>query len=185
MYICSPYAGDIDQNIRFAKATCWYAAKQGYAPVAPHLLYPQFLNDAVSAERESGIRMGLRLLSACDELWICGPKISAGMEKEIAEAGRLGIPVSKMSAGQIQEEKTVMRYGILARRSAASVCGAAEAWVKGDGKPLTFSTFEEASAEAQRLNNNMGPVNRMVQYFPKGSEPMPEEAPEFGMKMEL
>jgi hypothetical protein len=65
--------------------------KQGSAPIAPHLLYPQFLNDAVPLERKAGIRMGLRILTSCKELWVCGSHVSKGMEKEIAEAKRLGI----------------------------------------------------------------------------------------------
>ena len=185
VYICSPYAGNIDQNILFAKAACRYAASQGCAPVAPHLLYPQFLNDSVPAERDAGIRMGLRLLSPCDELWICGSRISAGMENEITEAKRLGIPVRTLSAQQLQEEGVVKRFGVLARRSAVSICGAAEAWLKQDGKPVSFATYEEAATEAQRLNTEIGSVNRTVQYFPKERKSVPEEAPEFGMKMSL
>jgi hypothetical protein len=185
VYICSPYAGNTDQNIRFAKASCRYAASQGCAPIAPHLLYPQFLNDSVPSERDVGIRMGLRLLSPCDELWICGSRISAGMENEITEAKRLGIPVRTISAQQLQEEGVVKKFGVLACRSAASICGTAETWLKQDGKPVTFATYEEAATEARRLNDGMGPVNRTVQYFPKEREPVPEEAPEFGMKMSL
>ena len=70
VYICSPYAGDIGNNIRFAGAACRYAAEQGCAPVAVHLLYPQILDDSVPSQREAGIRMGLRVLASCEELWI-------------------------------------------------------------------------------------------------------------------
>ncbi len=63
VYICSPYAGDIENNVEFAKAACRYAVAQGHAPVAVHLLYPLFLNDTVPEERRTGIRMGLRVLS--------------------------------------------------------------------------------------------------------------------------
>lgn len=185
IYICSPYAGNIEENIRFARAACRYAAKQGFTPVAPHLLYPQFLNDAVPAERDAGMRMGLRLLSACDELWCCGPRISAGMEQELAEAKRLGISVRIVSAQEIQAEGIAKKFGILARRSALSVFGAAEAWLQRGGSPITFSTYEEASVEALRLNNKAGPVNRTVEYFPKEREIVPEETPEFGMKLSL
>ncbi|MGX8710379.1 MAG: hypothetical protein ACQGTM_09060 [bacterium] len=69
VYICSPYAGDVENNVRFAKAACRYAMKQGCAPIAVHLLYPQILNDAVPSERKAGIRMGLRVLASCEELW--------------------------------------------------------------------------------------------------------------------
>jgi len=42
-----------------------------------------------------------------------------------------------------------MKYGIWAMRSAASVCGAMEAWLKSDGVPLEFDTYEEAAAKAK------------------------------------
>lgn len=185
IYICSPYAGNIEENIRFAIAACRYAMKQGCTPIAPHLLYPQFLNDAVPMERKAGIQMGLRILAVCDELWVCGLYISEGMEKEIAEAKRLGIPVRRISAEQIQKEKVIKKYGILARRSALSVCGPAEAWLKRDGELVTFDSYEEAATEAKRLNERMGPVNKAVEYFPKIREFISEEVPSFGMKMNL
>lgn len=102
VYICSPYAGDVENNIRFARAACLYAAEHGCAPVAVHLLYPQILDDNVPAQREIGIQMGLRVLASCDEMWICGSHISHGMSCEIIEAERIGIPVSSLSAEQIQ-----------------------------------------------------------------------------------
>ena len=185
VYICSPYAGDVENNVRFAKTVCRYAMKQGCAPVAVHLLYPQILNDAVPSERKAGIRMGLRVLVSCEELWVCGGTVSHGMSCEIAKAARLGIPVRYLSAEQIQSEAPVRQYGVLARRSAASICGAAESWVKQDGNSLIFETYEEAAAEAERLNDRMGPVNRTVEYFPKEMEAMPQEAPSFGMELRL
>jgi hypothetical protein len=60
VYICSPYAGDIEANITFAKAACRYVMEEDCAPVAVHLLYPQILDDSIPAQRELGIRMGLR-----------------------------------------------------------------------------------------------------------------------------
>lgn len=125
------------------------------------------------------------MLASCEELWACGDTISHGMSCEIAKAGRLGIPVRYLSAEQIQSEAPAKQYGILARRSAASICGAAESWVKRNGKPLVFGTYEEAAAEIERLNGGMGPVNRTVEYFPKEMETMPEEALSFGMELRL
>ena len=185
VYICSPYAGDVESNVRFAKAACRYAMKQGCAPVAVHLLYPQILNDAVPSERKAGIRMGLRVLASCEELWACGDTISHGMSCEIAKAKRLGLTVRYLSAEQIQSEAPAKQYGILARRSAVSICGAAESWLRQDERPMTFGTYEEAAAEAEQLNDRMRPVNRTVEYFPKEMEAMPEEAPSLGMELRL
>jgi hypothetical protein len=45
VYICSPYAGDIEGKVGFAKRLS-LCMRQGCAPVAVHLLYRRFLNDA-------------------------------------------------------------------------------------------------------------------------------------------
>ena len=46
IYIASPYAGDIEKNVAFARRACRYAIHQGYIPIAVHLLYPQMLDDS-------------------------------------------------------------------------------------------------------------------------------------------
>jgi len=79
VYICSPYAGEVERNIRFAQEACRYAISQNCAPVAVHLIYPQLLDDMVPKERKIGIQMGLRILITCEELWLCGSCISTGM----------------------------------------------------------------------------------------------------------
>ena len=101
VYIASPYAGDVEGNVAFAKAACRYAAAQGCTPVAVHLMYPQFLDDQVPKEREAGLKMGQRVLAACDEIWLCGERMSAGMKAEETEAKRLGIPIRKISSSNI------------------------------------------------------------------------------------
>ena len=40
VYIASPYSGDVERNVAFAKAACRYAMNQGVTPIASHLLYP-------------------------------------------------------------------------------------------------------------------------------------------------
>ena len=96
VYIASPYAGDIQSNVEFAKAACRFAVSQGATPLAVHLLYPQILDDRIPDERTAGIQMGLRVLRACDELWVCGDFISHGMQAELDAAKEWGIPVKQM-----------------------------------------------------------------------------------------
>lgn len=103
VYIASPYAGDVEQNVRFAKAACRYAMGQGVTPIAVHLLYPQFLEDGIPAEREAGLKMGLRVLEACDELWVCGMHISKGMKAELSAARQMGIPVRRLPDISLEE----------------------------------------------------------------------------------
>lgn len=107
VYIASPYAGDVEANVAFAKAACRYAMGQEATPVAVHLLYPSMLDDNVPAEREAGIKMGLRVLEACDELWLCGSRMSHGMEAELTAAERLGIPVCRISQQEIENSISI------------------------------------------------------------------------------
>lgn len=96
IYIASPYAGDVEANVAFAKLACRYAIGQGHTPIAVHLLYPQMLDDGDPAERELGLRLGHRVLRSCDELWAFGDRISAGMRREMEEAGTLGLPIRRI-----------------------------------------------------------------------------------------
>lgn len=105
IYIASPYAGEVEQNVAFAKKACRHAIHQGHTPIAVHLLYPQMLDDENPVEREAGLRMGHRVLEVCDEVWVCGGRISSGMAREIAEAQRLGIPIREVTAPEIEAEK--------------------------------------------------------------------------------
>ena len=45
VYICSPFAGDIEKNVAAARAYSLFAVEKGYIPIATHLLFPQFLDD--------------------------------------------------------------------------------------------------------------------------------------------
>ena len=93
VYIASPYVGNTAVNTAFARAACRLAVEQGDVPVAAHLLYTQILDDSVPKQRELGIKIGIRLLGVCGELWLCGGRISSGMHEELEAVLRLGIPV--------------------------------------------------------------------------------------------
>ena len=86
VYICSPYAGETEINIKAAQKYSRFAVNKGYIPIAPHLLFPQFLNDTDPAERKLGLFFGNALMSKCSEVWVFGERISAGMESEIKRA---------------------------------------------------------------------------------------------------
>lgn len=86
VYICSPYSGNVDFNITNARIYCKYAVDHKCIPIAPHLLFPQFLNDEEPTDRELAMFMNMVLLSKCEELWVFGNTISQGMGQEIAKA---------------------------------------------------------------------------------------------------
>lgn len=106
IYIASPYAGDVEGNVAFAKLACRFAIDQGHTPIAVHLLYPQMLEDSDPAERALGLRLGHRVLGSCDELWACGDRVSSGMEREIEEAKSLGVPVRWVPEQELREAMT-------------------------------------------------------------------------------
>ena len=70
VYICSPYSGATDKNILAARRYCRFAFEEGYLPLAPHLLFPQFLDDRDPKEREAGLHFGNILMSLCREVWV-------------------------------------------------------------------------------------------------------------------
>ncbi len=97
VYICSPYAGDVEKNVKAAQSYSRFAVDKGYIPVTPHLLFPQFLNDADPAERSLGLFFGNALMSKCSEVWVFGGYISPGMNAEINRAKRKNYPIRYFS----------------------------------------------------------------------------------------
>ena len=93
IYVCSPYAADPERNARRTENFCRYVWKMGGIPLAPHLLFPRFMNENRNKEREAGLRMARKLLGMCDEMWVFGDEISEGMVGEIVEASARCIPI--------------------------------------------------------------------------------------------
>lgn len=93
VYICSPYAGEVERHERETRRYSRFAVEQGVIPLAPHLLFPQFLNENSSYERLLGLHFGMALLELSKEVWVFGERISSGMEAEINQAENLGIPL--------------------------------------------------------------------------------------------
>lgn len=92
----SPYAGDIEANVKYARRCVRDALERGDAPIASHLLYtqPGILRDEVTKERKWGIDAGLawRAVAEASVVYI-DRGISKGMEYGIAAAIEAGIPI--------------------------------------------------------------------------------------------
>lgn len=93
VYICSPFSGSISANMSKARSYCRFAVESGFIPIAPHLLFPQFMNDSDPQERNIAMFMDIMLLTKCSELWVFGDRISKGMNVEVAKAKRNQIPI--------------------------------------------------------------------------------------------
>jgi len=92
----SPYAGDVDRNVAYARACVRDSLRRGEAPIASHLLYTQqgILRDEVADERQLGIDAGLAWRSVSDATVVYTDMgISSGMEYGIKAAREAGRPV--------------------------------------------------------------------------------------------
>jgi len=97
--VASPYRGNVEENEWYARTACTDAVSRGELPIAPHLLFTQFLDDGDELERDIGMNMGQHLLRHhCQLLAVYDDNgISDGMKAEIALAERFGITVEYRS----------------------------------------------------------------------------------------
>lgn len=93
VYICSPFAGDIQRNTERARGYCRFAVSKNCIPIAPHLLFPQFMEESDPAQRNLGIFFGLVLQSKCKEVWVFGRRFTHGMSVEIEKAKERGLTI--------------------------------------------------------------------------------------------
>ncbi len=92
----SPYAGEIEANVTYARACVRDSLSRGEAPIASHLLYtqPGILRDEVPAERQWGIDAGLAWRRVAEASVVYTDRgVSSGMEYGIALARAAGKPV--------------------------------------------------------------------------------------------
>ena len=89
----SPYAGDIELNVRYARACMKDSLLRGEAPFLSHLLYTQdgVLDDSVQEQRQLGIDSGLAWRRVADATIVYHDLgISPGMEYGIEVARKSG-----------------------------------------------------------------------------------------------
>lgn len=94
----SPYGGDIDRNVRYARLCVRDSLSRGEAPIASHLLYtqPTILSDAVVSEREWGINAGLAWIAVAEASVVYDDfGISSGMKYGMLMAEKAGLPIER------------------------------------------------------------------------------------------
>lgn len=97
-YICSPYSGNVRQNQALAREFCAFAIAAGQIPLAPHLFFPQFMDDTDPDERELAMEFNRVLLSKCEAMWVYTGRVSRGMRAEIEWARELELPIHYFNA---------------------------------------------------------------------------------------
>ena len=99
----SPYAGDVENNLKYARRAMRDSMERGEAPFASHLLYTQVLNDDNPIERNAGIALGYAWMDYADEVVVYKDYgISEGMMLAIERAKSNDIPVIYREIGRNQ-----------------------------------------------------------------------------------
>ncbi len=89
----SPFVGDIERNIDYARKCVKHSLSLGEAPIASHLLYTQVLNDEIEEERMMGIHAGLEWKKVADkQVFYIDYEMYKGMEYGLSYAKEHDIP---------------------------------------------------------------------------------------------
>lgn len=92
----SPFAGDIQRNIKYAREALRDCIRRGESPFASHLLYTQegVLDDDIPSERELGISCGFDWSDVAHYVVVYRDfGISQGMREGIAKARKAGLRI--------------------------------------------------------------------------------------------
>ncbi|KKN04198.1 hypothetical protein LCGC14_1099900 [marine sediment metagenome] len=99
----SPYAGDVERNVRYAKACVRDCLRRGEAPYASHLFFTQdgLLDDTVPEERKLGMEAG-KAWELNAELTVVYTDLgtSGGMEWGVKKAQEAGRKVEHRTLGE-------------------------------------------------------------------------------------
>ena len=114
IYICSRYKPDKNHSVAFHRAVAASACKtiieenNCCMPVAPHLYFPQFMDDENPEEREQALTYGKRILQDCDRMkvLVVDGIISEGMKEEIKLAEGI-MPIDYFYATKEEMEKII------------------------------------------------------------------------------
>lgn len=96
----SPYAGEIEANVSYARTCLAHSLSMGEAPLAGHLLYTQVLDDNNPKERRKGLMAHITWIVQADALIIYTDRgISRGMKEAINFAYDQKVPIELRSLG--------------------------------------------------------------------------------------
>lgn len=171
----SPYAGNVDRNLAYARACLRDSLNRGEAPIASHLLYTQagVLNDDEPAQREQGIAAGLAWQSVADAIVVYTDLgTSSGMQRAIdiarcacREIERRSLPFDLLAAAMPPEFSLVASDADEIEAGAsmfrARVVGTSDGWLCGHERAIdVFVAAWEAHAaikcERLRLRSEAG-----------------------------
>ena len=98
VYIAHPLGADpLQREVNRARAARWvmWAAICGVAPVADWIILSGQEDDSF---RDRGLAIDVALVARCDEIWLCGGRVSPGMAIERDAAIAAGVRVVDLTA---------------------------------------------------------------------------------------
>jgi hypothetical protein len=104
----SPYAGNVEENVAYARAAVRDSLLRGESPIASHLLYtqPGILEDSVPDERQLGVEAGLAWRFVVEASVIYQDLgITPGMRRGIEAAETAGVPVEYRNLASFRTQK--------------------------------------------------------------------------------
>jgi hypothetical protein len=101
----SPYSGDVENNLVYARACLADCLKRGEAPIAYHLLHtqPGVLDDTIAEERAKGMLAGHVWIAVADAVVVYIDRgVSDGMREgiRVAKQHRIPIVIRKLNGEQ-------------------------------------------------------------------------------------
>ncbi len=90
VYLAHPLGDGTDRALNRANAARWVAWATLVHQVAVVADWITLSGELSEEHRELGLRCDLALIERCDEIWLCGGRVSPGMAKELAHAQQLG-----------------------------------------------------------------------------------------------
>lgn len=107
VYIAHPLtavpASEMGVNRHFARQWMAWAWRQGVVPVAPWIPLTEAVPETPETRR-MGMQSNDAVIARCDELWLCGRRISGGMDEEARMAMRHGVPVVDYTGSELPPE---------------------------------------------------------------------------------
>lgn len=94
----SPYAGNIEKNIRYARDAMADSIRRGEAPYASHLLYTQdgVLRDDIPEERREGIKAGLAFSAVAEKaVFYTDLGTSSGIKEGLKRHRKNGLKIER------------------------------------------------------------------------------------------
>lgn len=96
----SPYQGDVERNLAYARRALAHSLSLGEAPIASHLLYTQILDDRDQDQRAVGISAGLSWFTVADAVVVYDDLgVSPGMILAMEAAQAVGIAIEHRKIG--------------------------------------------------------------------------------------